>query len=315
MNQDKSKFNNTLSQAGLLHLLVVYLVWSTTYLAIRITVMPGAGFTPFAMGAMRLLAAGVLLAGYAGLRGHRLRLSRQELWFSAITGILLWVGGTGLVIWAEQTANSGFAALVIASTPIWVALINSLMDRKTPSLLLIISLIIGFGGVVLLMAPSLLRGSSTSITSAIALVIAALSWSAGSVYQAHSSIKLAPTVLSTYQHLFGGLVLVIMWLMAGEPMPHPTVTAWGAWVYLVIFGSVIAFTSFIKALKLLPITIATTYSYVNPVLALLLGWWLLDEQLTVWTLAGAVLIVVGIIGVFRDRSVGTDQAVELEEDL
>ncbi|MGE5405295.1 MAG: DMT family transporter [Candidatus Saccharibacteria bacterium] len=314
MNEDKTKSNTSLSQNGLFHLLVVYIVWSTTYLAIRLTVMPGAGFTPFAMGAMRLLAAGVLLAAYAGLRGHRLRLSRQELWFSAVTGILLWVGGTGLVIWAEQTANSGFAALVIASTPIWVALFDAILDKKTPSLLLVVSLIIGFGGVILLMAPSLLQGSSTSLMAAAALVTAAVSWSAGSVYQARSSVKMVPTVLSTYQHIFGGLALAVMWIAAGEPMPHPTATAWGAWAYLVIFGSVIAFTSFIKALKLLPINIATTYSYVNPVLALLLGWWLLDEQLTVWTLAGAILIVVGIIGVFRGRKVEPDQAVELEED-
>lgn len=293
---------------GLFHLFVVYIVWSSTYLAIRVAVGEGSGFPPFAMGAGRMFIASLILLGFAYLRKNRLKPSINELLVLAASGTLLWVGGNGLVIWAEQHANSGFAALMVASTPIWVAFLDAILSRKTPSPLLIGSLLFGFCGLGVLMAPSFLMGNTIELSSTIALLGAAFSWACGSVLQVRYPVNLSAPVMSGYQHLissFGFLVLVFAFR---EPLPHPTGNAWIAWAYLILFGSVFAFTSFICTLRLLPIHIAMTYAYVNPVLALFLGWWLLDESITFWTLLGAGMVISGVIGIFRDRYHGKQSA-------
>jgi drug/metabolite transporter (DMT)-like permease len=282
-------------------LLIVYIVWSTTYLAIRIAVTPGSGFAPFAMGAGRLLMASVILLLLARLQGERITLSKSELFLAMITGVFLWVGGNGLVMWAEQSADSSFAALMMASEPMWVVVINAFMQRQRPSWLVAGSLGLGFGGVVVLMLPSL-GGTGTGLAATIALLTAAVSWSLGSVFQARRKVELSVLVISAYQQLFAGIGMLLIMFALGEPRPDPTLHAWMAWAYLVVFGSVLAFTSYIQTLKLLPINIAMTYSYVNPVLALILGWLLLGENITAYTIAGTLMVVLGVVGVFRGQA-------------
>ena len=294
--------NSTLSSVGLANLFVVYIVWSSTYLVIRVGMEEGSGLSPLAMGTIRLLLAGAILLGYGVFRRHRIRITVHEFSILVVTSVLLWVICNGLVMWAEQQANSGFAALILATTPIMVELINYLLLRHSPSKLLMGSLLFSFLGLGILMVPSLLDGKSTDFVAGIALLLCALSWSAGSVFQARNPIGLPVTVNSGYQHIIGGTIFGIMMLIFREPMPHPSAKAWGALVYLILFGSVLAFTSFIKALELLPINITMTYSYVNPVLALFLGWWLLDEPITGYTLLGAAMVILGVVGVFKDRS-------------
>lgn len=293
--------STSLSKQGLAHLSVVYLVWSSTYLAIRIAVQEGSGFPPFAMGAIRMAAAGMILLLLARFSGFSLRMSRQDLIRLSVSGILLWVGGNGLVVWAEQHVASGYAALMVASSPIWVAFLNALWSKKRPSWLLIGSLLLGFFGLCVLLAPTLLNSNPGEFTAGLALLAASISWSAGSLYQTRFPIQKSAVVISAYQHVFAAAGFFLVFLLAGEPIPHPTHQAWAAWGYLVIFGSVLAFTSFITALQLLPINIAMTYSYVNPVLAVFLGWWLLNEQITGWTIAGAALVICGVFGVFQER--------------
>lgn len=290
---------SSLSMTGLFHLFVVYILWSTTYLAIRVAVMPGSGFPPFAMAASRMFTVSLVLLLYARFLGQSLRLSKQEFIMAAVTGLFMWLGGNGLVTWAEQSADSGFAALMIASTPIWAALYNTIGSRKMPSFLFIGALVFGFCGVGVLMLPTLRAGNIAGLAATIALLVSTMSWAFGSYYQSRSQINLPIPVLCGYQHLFGGLGMLVLWAVLDEPIPHPSINAWIAWGYLVVFGSLIAFTSYIKALKLLPISIAMTYSYVNPVLALLLGWLLLKETITVWTIAGALMVLLGVLGVFR----------------
>ncbi len=292
---------STLSTAGLGNLMVVYLIWSSTYLAIRIAVTPGSGFSVWTAGSIRMVMAGLILLMFAWLKKLRIRINGRELTLLFLSGTLLWLGCNGLVMWGEQSANSGFTALVLASTPIWTAFIDSVLDKKMPSGLLVGSLVLSFAGIIVLVAPSLARGSTTQLGSAVVLIIAAISWSAGSVLQTRYPMELATPVISAYQHLLGGVGFIIIALASGQSWPQASNSAWLALAYLVIFGSVVGFTSFINALKLLPINIAMTYAYVNPVLALLLGWWLLDEVLTIWILAGAVMVILGVIGVFRDK--------------
>jgi drug/metabolite transporter (DMT)-like permease len=281
--------------------LIVYIVWSSTYLAIRVGVEADSGLSPLAMGTIRLLVAGTILIGFAWFRGHKLRISFHDLYVLTVTSFLLWVVCNGLVMWAEQHANSGFAALILATSPIMVAWLDYIFMRHVPSRLLLSSLLFSFLGLGLLMAPSILKGNSTEFIAGVALLVCSLGWSSGTIFQTHHPIKLEVTVISGYQHLIGGSIFGLLMLIFREPLPHPTLRAWTALAYLIIFGSVFAFTAFITALKLLPINIAMTYSYVNPVLALFLGWWLLNETITIWTLIGAAMVILGVVGVFNGR--------------
>jgi drug/metabolite transporter (DMT)-like permease len=290
---------------GLFHLAVVYLVWGSTYLAIRVAVREGSGFPPFTMAGLRVLAGGSLLLLWSAGGRRRVRLSRQEIAVLGASGLLLWLGGNGLVTWAEQRAHSGHAALLIAAVPIWVALIEAVLDRKVPSGLLIGSLLIGFAGIVLLSVPVLVSGVTADLWSLIAMLLAGLSWGGGTVLQTRKPVALAARVSSGYQQLFAGFGFVLVALLIREPRPDPIPEAWLAWGYLVIFGSVFAFTSFVQALRLLPINVAMTYAYVNPVIAVILGWLILREPITLWTLGGAALVLLGVAGIFRARYSGT----------
>ena len=291
----------TVSWAGLFYLFVVYIVWGSTYLAIRVAVREGAGFPPFTMGSLRMLVAGVLLLLWAASSRRRIRLSRREFAVLAGSGLLLWLGGNGLVMWAEQRAVSNLAAPIVGSTPIWVALIEAILDRKAPSLRLVASLLVGFSGIVVLSAPLLTSGVRADVLSVVALSLAAFSWGCGTILQSRNPVALSPRVSSGYQQLFAGLGFTVVAFVLREPRPTPIPEAWWAWGYLVVFGSVLAFTSFVQTLRLLPISIAMTYAYVNPVIAVILGWLILREPITIWTVSGAALVLLGVAGVFQER--------------
>ena len=285
--------------AGLAHLFVVYFVWGSTYLAIRIGISEGGGFEPFWFGGLRVLTAGTLLILWGLIRGRNIIPSKQDLLVLAGTGFLLWIGGNGLVIIAERQIDSGITALIIASTPIWVAVLDSIIDSKIPSRQVILSLLVGFLGIVTLSFPILTSGVRADLLSILAVVLASISWTSGLVWQTRKPVDLNRIVSSGYQQLFGGIFYTLIALLVGEALPHPTTEAWIAWGYLVVFGSIIAFTSFVTALQMLPTRLVTTYAYVNPVIAVLLGWLILREPITIWTLAGGLLVMLGIMGIFR----------------
>jgi drug/metabolite transporter (DMT)-like permease len=287
--------------AGLLNLLVTYVVWGSTYLAIRVAVREGAGWGPFWLGATRVLVAAVVLFAVNRLRGARLRPSRVEFGILAATGLLLWVGGNGAVNWAEARIDSGLAALIVGTMPIWVALMESMVDHRPPSLVLAGSLIMGFAGLVVLTYPKIRNGVTADLLGIVVVVGAAVSWGLGSIIVNRRRLALDPIVVSSWQQLIGGVGFTVIALVVREPLPHPTSEAWMAWAYLVVFGSLFAYTSFIYALKLLPTTVVMTYAYVNPVIAVLLGWLILSEPITGYTLSAMALIVTGVYGVFRDK--------------
>lgn len=298
-NPPNKLFSSNLNKTGLFHLFVIYLVWSTTYLAIRIAVREGGGFPPFTFGAMRVLAAGTILFFWSWIKGKKLSISIHDFITLLISGLLLWVGGNGMVLWAEQRAHSGYAALIIGSTPIWVAIMESFINKKLPKVILILLIILGFGGIIILSFPSFVSGDKLDYYSIIALLIGSISWGLGSVFQKYRQVKTDPIISSAYQHLFGGIGFSFLIFILREPIPTPTTEAWIAWFYLVTIGSILAFTSFILALKLLPISLVMTYAYVNPVLALTLGWLILKEPITLFTLIGAFLIILSVIGIYR----------------
>jgi drug/metabolite transporter (DMT)-like permease len=291
----------SINAPGLLNLAVVYVVWSSTYLAIRVGVRPGAGFPPFSLSFTRVILAAGLLLVWGRLRGNRLTPTTREAGILLLSGMLFWLGGNGLVTWAEQRAESGFTALLIGSAPIWAAMIESLIDRRRPSTALTVSLAIGFAGIGALSLPAVLDGIHADAASALALLGAAVAWSGGVVVQNRRPVDLSPWVNSAYQQLFGGAGLGVMMLLTREPRPDPSSAAWAAWGYLVIFGSVFAFTAFVQAIRLLPINITMTYAYINPLLAVLLGALILGEEITLWTILGAAFVVLGVAGVFREK--------------
>jgi drug/metabolite transporter (DMT)-like permease len=295
-----------LDPAGMVNLFIVYVVWSSTYLAIRVAVREGGGFPPYTLGLLRMLAAGTLLLIWAKLRGARLLPTRKELPVLVGSGILMWPIANGLVNWSEQHADSGIAALTVASAPIWAAMIEAILDRRPPSMRLVISLLTGFAGIAFLSAPSLIQGATANTLAILALVFASFCWAAGSILQNRRPVDLTPRVSSGYQHLFGGAGFALIVLLLQEPRPTPTTDAWLALAFLVVFGSFIAFTAFVIAVKRLPIRVTMTYAYVNPVFAVILGAIILDEPITGWTIAGAAFVLLGVAGVYRDRYLETE---------
>jgi len=288
-----------ITPAGLFNLFIVYFVWGSTYLAIRIGIRSGSGFQPFWFGGLRVLLAGAILLLIGLIRGKDIRPGKQDLRVLIASGFLLWIGGNGLVVLAEQRIDSGIAALVVASTPIWVAFFESVLDKRMPSLLLIFSLVVGFSGIFVLSLPLLTSGVRADTLSILAVLLASFSWSAGLVLQTRQPVNLSRGVSSAYQQLFGGVFFVLIALIVREPLPVPTPEAWLAWGYLVVFGSILAFTAFVSALQVLPTSLVTTYAYVNPVIAVFLGWVILSESITPWTIVGGLFVLAGVTGIFR----------------
>lgn len=282
-------------------LFIVYLVWGCTYLAIRVAVREGSGFPPFSLAAFRYLPAALILLAASALRHQRMKPTPQEWGTLILSGVLMLGGGNGLVTWSEQHADSGLAALLVAAVPIWAMLIEATVDRRRPSVLLIFALLVGFGGIALLAVPGMVSGGRADVLSVVGLLTAGFSWALGSFLQTRRPVHLDPIVSAGYQMLIGGLTLLLIAVVSGEPRPTPSTEAWLAWLFLMLFGSVITHTAYIISLKTLPIQIAVTYTYVNPVIAVLLGWLVLDETITWWTIGGMVLILLGVMGVFRER--------------
>ena len=296
LNQEKQ-----VTAKGLAYLVTVYLIWGSTYLAIRFAVREGSGIPPFALGAVRTLIAGTVLLGWGVLRKARLRLTRSEFITLTLAGLLMWPGANGLVNWAEQRADSSYAALLVGALPIWTALIDSVWRRQRPSWRLLAFLAIGLAGIGLLTVPKLLVAEGADLATILMLIAAPITWSIGSLLQIHRPVAVSPLISSAYLHLLGSVGFVFLFLVTREPWPTPTAEAWGALTYLIIAGSIVAFTAYVQTLHLLPTHIAMTFAYVNPVVAVILGWIILREDVSFIVLAGMGLILIGVWGVFREK--------------
>jgi drug/metabolite transporter (DMT)-like permease len=286
--------------SGYGYLMIIYVVWGTTYLAMRIGVGPGSGFPVFSFGATRCLAAAGLLLLMAKLRSQRLRLHRREALALAGTGLAMWVAAHGMVLVAEQYIDSGFAAVAVSTSPIWVLLLTAWLDKTRPDLRHVLFVVVGFAGVAVLMFPQIHRPTPQSAMSVVLLACSPLVWAGCALYLTRHPLPLSSFTVSGYQHFFGGLGFLALSFIFREPFPAPALPVWGAWAFLVIFGSVIAFTSFVKALSLLPTHLVMTNTYVNPIIALVLGWLILKETITAWTLVAILLEVISITGIIRN---------------
>jgi len=247
-----------------------------------------------------MVLAGALLLGWAALRRTGVRLSRRDAVTLALAGILMFPLANGLVNWAETRAASGYAALLVGALPIWTAAIESILDRRRPSLRFALSLAVGFAGLVVLAVPGLAAAGRADAGAIIALLAAPITWACGSVLQTRRPVAVGPVASAGYLHLFGAIGFALLSLVLAEPRPAPSPAAWGAFAYLVLAGSVGAFTSFVRALRLLPTRVVMTYAYVNPAIAVVLGAVLLGERLTPANLGGMALVLAGVWGVLGD---------------
>lgn len=270
-----------------LALAAVYLIWGSTYLGIRWALE--GGFPPFLLGGLRFAIAGGLMFAVLRARGEPMPTSAQ--WRTmAVMGLLLLGLGNGMVNLAEQTVSSGLAAVAVASSPIWMGLFSALRgNRPTPAEWLGIA--VGFVGVVWLNAGG---GLAASPKGLVALLIAPLAWAYGSIWSRGRDLP-SPFMTAAGQMLCGAGIMLLAGLLTGERMGLPTARGWASFAYLVAFGSIIGFTAYIWLLHHVRPVLASSYAYVNPAIAVVLGAWLAREQFSLGEVLAMGVILAGVV--------------------
>jgi drug/metabolite transporter (DMT)-like permease len=274
----------------------IYTVWGSTYLAIRYA---DETIPPFLMAAVRFLVSGVLLYAWARYRGAA-RPTRTHWRNATIAGGLLLLGGNGAVVWAEQFVPSGLTALLVSILPFWLVIIEWVRPpRQTPRAAVIVGLIVGFIGIVVLVGPGDLGGhGDISVTGAVVLIIGSLSWAMGSFFSRDAALPESGLLTTGMEMLGGGLLLTIVGFGAGElgsfhVAAVSRASALGL-LYLITFGSLIGFTSYIWLLDKVSPAQLGTYAYVNPVVAVLLGWAIAGEKLSLRTGVAAAIVICAV---------------------
>ncbi|MEY2549643.1 MAG: hypothetical protein QOD64_2225 [Verrucomicrobiota bacterium] len=272
---------------------VVCIVWGTTYLAIRIAVTT---MTPFLLTGARYLFAGIVLFIIAKLHGDAIPKSKRVLGDVVLCGVLMVAIGNLTVVWAEQWVPSGFAALFVGTAPFWATLIELLRrsgERLEPRAGL--GMLIGFAGVAMLVTPG---GAGSAfdrrfVIGAIVIQLGSIAWQYGTIRGKYALASMPPLMSSALQMLAGGFVVTLAGVGLGEiPHFHATPRTFAALAYLSLFGSVLAYTSYVYAARHLRSTNMSLYAYVNPIVAVMLGWLVLREQLT-WVSITAMIVILG----------------------
>lgn len=295
-------------------LAAVYLVWGSTYLAIRIALET---LPPFLMAGVRFLTAGSVLYLWARLRGAP-RPTLQHWRSALIIGAFLLLGGNGLVVWAEQRVESGLAALLVSTEPLWIVILSWVLPGgRRPSLPVISGLFLGFVGVGFLVQPG--SGSALDPIGAGMLVLAALSWAYGSLWGIKAKAPDSPLLMTSMQMLAGGALLMLAATARGEfaafdPAQVSMRSAFAV-VYLMVFGSLVGFTAYSWLMRVAPPVLVSTYAYVNPVVAVLLGWAIASEPLTAGTLVAAAIILGGVALITSSQARGSKKAKEPAPEL
>ncbi len=274
----------------------IYVIWGSTYLVIRFAIET---LPPLLMAGIRFGTAGLLLFGFLKIRGLPLPTLRQ-IGNSAITGGLLLLAGNGIVSWAEQFIQSGVVALMSATIPCWMVLFSAIAGEKKPGVRELFALVIGATGVVLLTQSG---GGATPVHGAppwifILLLIGNCSWAIGSVFARRANMPKSPFMATAFQMMFGGLFLFLAGLLNGEYAHfHPELISLRSGLalgYLIVFGSITAFSAYVWLLRVVQPSRVASYAYVNPLIAVLLGWLFGNETLNAGTGIAAVLVVVAV---------------------
>ena len=288
----------------------VYLVWGSTYLAIRFAVET---LPPLLMAGARFVIAGVLLLSWSMAIRKATWPTRSDWRVGLIGGTLLLVGGNGLVVWAERRVPSGITSLLVAVVPVWMVVLDWLRPAgRRPPALVFLGLALGLGGLALLVGSDSLQGhGAVDATGAAVLVLASLFWALGSLYTKHAPRVSSGLNGSATQMLAGGGALLLAGTVTGElsrlDLAHASTRSLLGFFYLVTFGSLIGFTAYFYVLAHTTAAKASTYAYVNPVVAVFLGWALASEPVSARTLLAAAIILSGvaIITIARERDVAS----------
>ncbi|MBV9292046.1 MAG: EamA family transporter [Frankiales bacterium] len=285
-----------------LALWVVYIVWGSTYLAIRVGVHPssGTGLPPLLLAGARFTLAGALMLAFTVRRpaadGRPDPLGRRQWAAAAVIGLALLLGGNGLVSIAEQRVASGLAAVVIATVPIWAALLGAAWGQEPVSRRHAAGLVLGFAGVAALVVGT--GGGKADVTGVLTAVGAALSWAAGSVWSRTAPTVRRPLVMTGMEMLCGGIGCFLVGIATGEVRDvHLAAVPAQTWVasgYLVVAGSMLAYTAYVWLLHNARLSLVTTYAYVNPLVAVVLGALVLHEHPTVRTAVATATIIAGV---------------------
>jgi drug/metabolite transporter (DMT)-like permease len=275
----------------------IYLIWGSTYLAIRFAIET---LPPFLMAATRFLIAGAILFAWARLHGERVTASIAQWRRALVIGGLLLLCGNGGVTWAEKYVASGLAALLVATEPLLVVILNWGLTHKRPTAKVLLGVLIGLAGVALLVSDGL-RGSDSSSMSLVGVgvvIVSSFAWASGSVYSNRRPVQATTSMASGMQMLAGGSLLLLAALIAGDfrrlSFEKASWVSLAALGYLTIFGSLVAFTAYSWLLRNVTPARAATYAYVNPVVAVFLGWLLASEPLSPRMVLGAAVIVVSV---------------------
>lgn len=278
----------------------VYVLWGSTYLAIRFGVET---LPPFLMAGLRHLTAGALLYGWMRLRGTP-RPEPRHWRSAALIGGLLLLGGNGLVTWAEQRVPSGLAALVVASVPIWMTVLDGLQRRERPHGVVVLGLALGLGGIAFLVAPGRFAGGShVDPLGAAALLTAALLWAIGSLQSRRVALPASTLLATAMEMIAGGAILLAVagatreW--SGFSLAAVSTKSWLALGYLIVAGSLLGFSAYIFLLGATTPARVSTYAYVNPVVAVFLGWLFAGEAVTPRTILATLVIVAAVALIIR----------------
>lgn len=276
---------------------LVYMFWGSTYLAIGIA--DDEHLPPFVMCAIRFLIAGPILLGACAVLGRKVHVSREQLVRLAIIGCLLLVGGNGGLAWAEQYVPTGFAALIIAITPIWFVLLEAFVfqgDRLSQRG--VVGVLLGICGIAILFWPKFEHRETLGIMQLVCsttLLFSSFSWATGSVLSRKWQLPVDPFVATAYEMIFAGLGHVVVAAVTGQfRRALITPRAMMAVLYLVVFGSWVGYSAYVWLLKHVPTPKVATYAYVNPIVAVFLGWLVLHERIDGFIACGSAVIVVAV---------------------
>lgn len=275
----------------------VYILWGSTYLALRFVL---ESMPPFLMAAFRFMTAGTIMLLVARFSNHQWP-SAREIKNSSIVGFLLLVIGNGGVVWAEQYIDSGIAALLVTIEPVWVVLLLWMKsNNQKPSAITWIAIFLGIAGMLVLTGPVSLGAMNHLNPWAVAsLLVSSLSWAIGSVYALQLKMPSSASMNTAFQMLAAGLTLLLIGSVRGEwigfELSSITTNSWLGFLYLIVFGSLMGFTSYGYIVRNASPTSVSTYAYVNPVIAVFLGWWLGNERVGIQTLVAALLLVSAVV--------------------
>jgi drug/metabolite transporter (DMT)-like permease len=289
-----SKVTSSKTTLIILAFFSIYFIWGSTYLLnkIGVTELP-----PFMLASIRFISAGILIFAMCKLMKIPLEIPKKQLLNTSIAGFLFLTFGNGVVVWALKYVDSGFAALEISAQPLVILLLMRIIQGKKIQTMSVIGVILGIIGIYLLVSQKEIMSQEHSIIGMIMIFMCMLSWAYGSLFVAKANLPTNYFVNTGYQMLMGGIMLLIASLLFGETWTMPT--AWSSsvqisMVLLIVFGSIVAFTSFNYLLKVVSPEKVATSTYVNPIIALLLGWYFLNEHITIQSILAAVILLTGV---------------------